>query len=155
MSMVLRLFAAIALYKVKPAFLELYVDWLFNASHVFDFKEFSILKIEHSCNYVGWELLDPSVQVPDTAIVEPTCSLDFIFGINQLALQLLEIFASAKLRICFRYCEQAFQCLFELVLSLSGLCRTFGGRCQDIRTCFGDILEDLFFVSSVTLNRLD
>lgn len=83
--MVLRLLAAIALYKANY-FLELYFNWLFDCRHVFYFKEFFTLEVEHAGDDVGGELLNLRIQITHTTVIKTASSLNLVFGIYQFVL---------------------------------------------------------------------
>src|SRR3977135_1238759 len=151
MMTVFRLLAEIALY-IANYFLKLDIDRLFNGSHVVNFKEFAWLESKHTRKYVVRENLNFSIKITNTAIIETTRCLDFVFGIDKLLLQLHKVLVCLKIRVSFSNCKEALQSTFKLVLSCSSLFYSLGVEC--ISTSLSHFLKYARFMSRIPLNAI-
>src|SRR6185369_17836205 len=138
--------------------LKLSLDRLAGGSQVglFKLKELFILtKPEHAGKNVGREDSALGVKVAHYTVVETAGGHNFVFGVGQFVLQLLEVFGGAQLRVGLGNGKNALERLFKLAFGLGSLFDALGLGGQRIGTGLGNFLEYLFFVLGVALHAFD
>src|SRR5690606_36654683 len=123
---VLRLLAAISLYTRNYSsslvhYLEADFCGLGDSSHLclLDLKKLALLEAKHASRGVVWHRLDLDVQITHRCVIETASSLNLVFSIYHLVLELFEILISLQVMVCFSNGKQDLQRTGQHVLGIS------------------------------------
>src|SRR5690606_20690454 len=93
------------------------------------------------------------IEIPGGAVIKAARRLDFILGIYQLFLQVLEVLVGLEIRVVLSYGKQTFERGGELVFGLSSFFNISGlGRAQDTASGLGDVIKYFFFMLGVAFD---
>lgn len=119
-----------------------------------DFVVFAFFEVtDHIVDDIGREKFNLRVKLLRAGVVEAAGSLDFVFNVLELELELLKVGASLELRISFgdgkNLREGAFKRALGFGSSLHGVCA------HDGRAGFRDILKSGLFMLGVAFDGFD
>jgi hypothetical protein len=141
--------------RVKSPF-EFNFNWVLDVGQLgfVDVEElFVFVEAEHAGEDIGRKNGALGVEVTDDTVVEAAGSLDLVFGVSQLGLEIQEVLASLQVRVGLSDGKIALQRSLELVLSLGGFGGTLG--IQGGGAGFGDLFKDTFFVAGVAFHAIN
>ena len=131
--------------------LELHFHRLFLA--ISDFEKFALRETEQACDDIAREHIDLVVERQHVTIVEAAGSLNLVFRVRELPLQLEEVLVGLEIRIGFRDCKQALQRIREHIFGLRLVRGGTGLHRSGARS--GHFLKHAGLMRGIALDRID